>query len=70
MKARIIPNPNTTEHKVKGAQTDGITLDMKELVVRITSDEHGKPLTRFTLHEEMTKPQLQKLLKVYEPAKN
>lgn len=37
-------------------------------LIRIFKD--GKPLTRFTLHEEMTKPQLQKLLKVYEPAKN
>lgn len=46
MKARVrIPNPNTTEHHIQGAQTDGFTITPKELTVRITSDASGKTLS-------------------------
>lgn len=40
-----IPNPGTTEHRIRGVQTDGDTIVPKDLTVRITSDRWGKTLS-------------------------
>lgn len=46
MKARVrIPNPNTSEHRIQGAQSNGYTITPKELTVRITSDASGKTMS-------------------------
>ena len=47
MKSRFIkiPNPGTTEHRIRGAQSDGRTVVQKDLTVRITSDDWGKTLS-------------------------